>query len=148
MRLSGVFQFWIRLEVFPPANLLCDLSKQAFNRFDIVYNRSLCVHKATQFFSLFASKLFRNLSVLFQITFAANEHWQTLLLTWLLALGQMMVPLLYLVKRESVIYCVYKEEALGGFHPEGSQIVNIIITSSIPDCKIESGLFAILSVHN
>ena len=60
----------------------------------------------------------------------------------------MPVPLLYLIKRESIIYRVYEEEALGSFHPEMCQIVNIIITGSIPDCKVESGLYAILRIYN
>ena len=98
MRPSGIFQFQICLEVFSPANLLCYLSKQAFDRFYVVYDWSFSMHKATQLFGLLSSKLFRNLSVLFQITFAANKHRQALLLTRWLTLAQMTVPLFNLVQ--------------------------------------------------
>lgn len=59
-----------------------------------------------------------------------------------------MVPLVYLVEWQSIIDCIDKHEALGSSYPEMCQIVYIIVTSCIPDCKIKSELTAIFLVND
>ena len=87
------------------------------------------MHEAAQVLTFLDSVLLWHCPILLQIAFVAHQDEDHLVLARL----QVLVPLLNLLERQLTINSVNQDAALHVFHEQMGQIVDLVVSCSVPD---------------